>query len=75
MKLLERRRIQQEIARRFGFFWLPCPVCGEEFGGHEWVTDGDMPGDVPVYGKPGMGEGICPACTRDGYGYPIGWNS
>jgi hypothetical protein len=18
-----------------GYFWLPCPVCGEHFGGHE----------------------------------------
>jgi C4-type Zn-finger protein len=18
-----------------GYFWLPCPICGEEFGGHE----------------------------------------
>ncbi len=18
-----------------GYFWLPCPVCGREFGGHE----------------------------------------
>ncbi len=19
-----------------GYFWLPCPVCGQMFGGHEW---------------------------------------
>ena len=19
----------------FGYFWLPCPICGEYFGGHE----------------------------------------
>jgi hypothetical protein len=19
-----------------GYFWLPCPLCGKEFGGHEW---------------------------------------
>ena len=19
-----------------GYFWLPCPICGEYFGGHEW---------------------------------------
>lgn len=22
-------------ARLFGYFWIPCPVCGEEFGGQE----------------------------------------
>lgn len=22
-------------ANLFGYFWLPCPVCGEHFGGHE----------------------------------------
>lgn len=22
-------------ARLGGYFWMPCPVCGEEFGGHE----------------------------------------
>jgi hypothetical protein len=19
-----------------GFFWMPCPICGKNFGGHEW---------------------------------------
>lgn len=22
-------------ARIFGYFWIPCPICGERFGGHE----------------------------------------
>lgn len=22
-------------AKLFGYFWLPCPVCGKMFGGHE----------------------------------------
>jgi len=22
-------------ARLGGYFWLPCPLCGERFGGHE----------------------------------------
>ena len=22
-------------AKLGGYFWLPCPVCGENFGGHE----------------------------------------
>ena len=26
-------------AHLFGYFWLPCPMCGSYFGGHEgpWV--------------------------------------
>ena len=19
------------------YFWLPCPICNEKFGGHEWL--------------------------------------
>lgn len=30
MRLLHKLR-----ARLFGYFWLPCPVCGRMFGGHE----------------------------------------
>lgn len=29
------RRFHQLYARTFGYFWLPCPICGEHFGGHE----------------------------------------
>ena len=29
----------QIYALAFGFFWLPCPICGEYYGGHE-STDG-----------------------------------
>ena len=21
----------------FGYFWLPCDICGDGFGGHEWL--------------------------------------
>ena len=33
MKLF--RRLNKLYANVFGYFWLPCPVCGEDFGGHE----------------------------------------
>lgn len=29
------RPLQRLYAFLFGYFWLPCPVCGEHFGGHE----------------------------------------
>ena len=24
------------IAHLGGYFWQPCPICGKNFGGHEW---------------------------------------
>lgn len=29
------RHFHRWYARREGYFFLPCPVCGEWFGGHE----------------------------------------
>lgn len=29
------RWLQHLIAILGGYFWLPCPGCGEKFGGHE----------------------------------------
>ena len=41
-----------------GYFWLPCPLCGGFFGGHE-----DWEGVIPVGGQPGTYQGVCPECT------------
>ena len=43
-----------------GYFWLPCPLCGEHFGGHEWQFDlcASIPGP-----RPGVRTGVCPTCT------------
>ena len=30
------RILNRIYAYAFGFFWSPCPICGELFGGHEW---------------------------------------
>ena len=30
------RILHRLYAAIFGYFWLPCPVCGKKFGGHEW---------------------------------------
>lgn len=71
------RRYQSRIPRWMhhayanvcGFFWLPCRLCGEYSGGHEWR---DIDGKSSVIrdpdDPPGMYEGICPACTREGRG-------
>jgi len=45
-----------------GYFWLPCPRCGEEFGGHEWD------GTVLIIAKGDSferGRGVCCACSRE----------
>ena len=43
-----------------GYFWLPCVLCGREFGGHE-ITE-----SIP---DPTKGEGwsmaICPFCAAE----------
>lgn len=47
------RWLHKLYAKMFGYFWLPCPVCGKPFGGHEhvWteVLEGD--GDAPSNGR------------------------
>lgn len=55
---LEDRLSHKIHATRNGWFWLPCPLCGTEFGGHE-ITD-SIPD--PARG-PGAGQCICPFCT------------
>jgi hypothetical protein len=46
------RWLQRLRAWAIGYFWLPCPVCGLSFGGHE-MGDTMLPG----------GEGVCEACA------------
>jgi hypothetical protein len=56
-------------AKTFGYFWLPCPLCGEEFGGHEWMTESDLIASIPdPESGPGAAVGICPTCTEAGKG-------
>lgn len=38
-----------------GYFWLPCPVCGKQFGGHEEPT-----GLLRL--ENGEGRVTCPRC-------------
>ena len=37
-----------------GYFWLPCPICGEMFGGFEWKS-----GHSLMTSK-SEGVGVCP---------------
>lgn len=29
------RTLHRIYAKVMGYFWLPCPICGKYFGGHE----------------------------------------
>lgn len=41
------------------YFWLPCPLCGRHFGGHEWY-----PGNTLMI-SPYQGKGVCPRCGSE----------
>ena len=38
-----------------GLFWLPCPMCGKHFGGHEWGES--------IHSDWFSGRGVCPKCA------------
>lgn len=71
------RQLAKRFARSRGYFWLPCPSCGEMFGGHEAEAAADLADRLgtwpsipdPAY-PPGSGRGlcICPACVVAGKG-------
>jgi hypothetical protein len=55
-RLKKPRWIQQLYANVFGYFWLPCPLCGECFGGHEWLDD------CSLMINSCTGSGVCANC-------------
>lgn len=42
-----------------GYFWLPCPLCGEMFGGHQWRKCGSIRTK-----QPGLNKLVCPRCSK-----------
>lgn len=64
------------FAHKGGYFFLPCPLCGIEYGGHEsgiWTDDPVYPSHIPNPDQPPRGSasgwsagyvGICPYCTQ-----------
>ena len=60
-------------ARFFGYFWIPCPVCGQPFGGHEWRMINGLASSVHVPDEEGYYSmrGICPKCTAAGSGFNV----
>jgi hypothetical protein len=47
-----------------GYFWMPCPTCGEMFGGHETKLSGIK---ITERGETWTrGKCICDRCTEKG---------
>jgi len=62
------RRLHKTYAALLGYFWLPCPICGQHFGGHEWKDRDGNPSSILARDGGTNYIGICPDCTRAGRG-------
>lgn len=51
------RSLHRAYAHLAGYFWLPCPRCGEMFGGHEVGGEVPFPDD-----SPGTASLVCRHC-------------
>lgn len=54
------RLFNKMYADILGYFWSPCPICKEYFGGHEW----NLGGGIPIAERRGISDGICDDCER-----------
>ena len=50
-----KRFFHKIYAKAFGYFWIPCPLCGKEFGGHE------VNYPEAVFVPPNRMEVVCPS--------------
>lgn len=56
-----------------GYFWQPCPLCGEPFGGHEWrgriqlPSEGNTTWGVCLACELELGAQAAAICERDGH--------
>lgn len=61
---MKNRLFNKLYAQAFGYFWLPCPICGQEFGGHEWGSGAaGIPKDGHGTWYGGTSTGVCPDCA------------
>ena len=59
---MKRGRLWHQFRAWFGgYFWLPCPLCREPFGGHEWRAGDALAGTH----HSGTGKLVCPKCGDD----------
>lgn len=52
------RWLHRIYAAVFGYFWLPCPICGRCFGGHEHTGAALMTSWFE-------GRGVCSNCETE----------
>ena len=64
------RWVHRVLAFFFGYFWLPCPLCGEMFGGPEWEWDKPNSDIMTSWGQ---GQGVCPNCHKAARKYNDKW--
>jgi hypothetical protein len=62
------RWLHRAYAWAFGYFWLPCRLCGRYSGGHEWRDRRGLSSDIADPEHAGTRLGICPTCTLAGRG-------
>ncbi len=67
------RSAAEAYAQCHGYFWLPCPLCGTMFGGHEHPHDRSqgIPHIPDLEAGPWNYLCICPWCTRAGRGCDV----
>jgi len=65
------RLLNRTYAWLRGYFWIPCPICKQGFGEHEWLPDNEL------WLTERDSVAVCPRCgeeaaraNRDN-GYPI----
>jgi hypothetical protein len=61
--MMKPRWLAKFLASLGGYFWLPCPICGEPFAGFEWGHDDDQTLMQTLH----SGKGVCPkaACKSE----------
>lgn len=52
------RDFHKLYANTFGYFWLPCPICDELFGGHE-------ASGIHLMSTLSSGQSVCPNCEDE----------
>ena len=64
------RWLHKLYANFMGYFWLPCPLCGQMTGGHEWKTNDPNCSIMTSWSK---GKGVCPNCHEAAKEYNEKW--
>lgn len=64
------RWLHESWANFAGYFWLPCPLCGEYFGGHEWKVGSPNHSIMTSWNT---GSGVCPNCHDAARAYNEKW--